>query len=283
MPGVGTDAYQVLQRLTLPEIGGEQGIVALFGRCLGQNQTGENSVQMADDPILVDSLDFEFPQASPVQLLQLQVDAGRWPEGRAFPPPQQVTNGGHVNFIVFLVSHHLLATIFFDGKAVHNRDFLARLVDVTGQILIVMAGGFKPHQNHLSGAVGDSRLDCLAELVKPGAEDVDLETGGDNLPQPVVKQHNMEIFANIYRDAQDLLRADAADQVGEGLSPPAAQVTPSVSFHECLLFVTLWVTWGRIGAGRKACASSIFRYGCQPHPSADGRYSSRSGGFVKVR
>ena len=35
----------------------------------------------------------------------------------------------------------------------------------------------------------------------------------------------MEIFANIYRDAQDLLRADAADQVGEGLSSPAAQVT----------------------------------------------------------
>jgi hypothetical protein len=91
----------------------------------------------------------------------------------------------------------------------------------------------------------------------------------------------MEIFANIYRDAQELLRAEAADQIVEGLSSLAALVTPSVSIHGCLPFVILWVTWGRIGAERKACAFSKFQCGCQSHPPA--AEDTLAGRFVKVR
>ena len=144
---------------------------------------------MADNPIFVDGLDFEFAETGAVQLLQLQVNARRRSEGRAFPPPQQVTNGGHVNLIILFVGHQLLAAVFFDRKTIHNGDLLTRLLNVTAKILIVMAGGFHAHQNHLSAVGGNGRLDRLAKLVKPGAEDVDLELGMHSPSRCAAAQH----------------------------------------------------------------------------------------------
>lgn len=176
----------------------------------------------------------------------------------------------------------MLPPIFLDCVAVYHSHVATAGLEMASQILVIMAGRFHAYQYDLSSGVANGCVDCLAQLFKPGAKNIHLETGRDDFAQPIMQQHNVEIFANIYRDAQNLFQADTAYPVSKGLASLAAQVRLLFLFHEYLLWGNLLMIRDGVDAGSEFCAPSVFSYECQPLPLFNWKYSIRYGDFVKV-
>ncbi len=118
----------MLHGLALPKVSGKHGLVSFFGRLTADDQTGKDAVQMANDLIFQHRAHFDFALADPVQMLQFQINTLHGLKGTAFTPAQQVTNGGHIDRVIFLAAHHLLGPILADGIAVNQGHRLGPLL-----------------------------------------------------------------------------------------------------------------------------------------------------------
>ena len=159
--------------------------------------------------------------------------------------------------------HHLLVSIFFDGKAVDQGHGMRSILQMSGQVLKVVTGRFHPSQNNLCLNTMAGFLDRLTQLLKSGLKHVDLKSRRDDLAQCVVQHHDVKVLMDVKGDAQYTLKGNAANLVGKGLAALAAQVGTFLSAHCSYLLLSRW--WcSKAGAECKCCASPVFRNRLRP-------------------
>ena len=270
---------QMLHGLTRPESGGKQGPVALFGLIGDDDQTWEDTVQVADDLVLQGGADLDLAESNTIQVLQLQIDPLGWSERGAFSPPQQVADGGGVDFVALFVVHHLLIPILLDSIAVDQCHRPRLSVQLSRQVLKVMTAGFHADQHHLRLRPVGGFINGLTQLVEAALKDVNLKRGDHDLPQRAVDHHRVKVLVNIQGDAQDTIQRHASNPVGECLSALSAQVSPSFSAHDWYL-LELGVPVGETKAGQHSSASPVFFNGLRTLTVTGRRYSIGGGGDV---
>jgi ribosomal protein S16 len=173
---------------------------------------------MSDDLVLEDAFDLGFSKTNPIKLLQLQVDTCGWSVERAFTATQQITDGGYVNLIGLFSPHELLLTVLLDREAIDEFHWLRAGKQVAGQVLEIVAGGFHTDQHYLGMSTGLGLIYRLTQLIEPALIDVNLKSWRHNLTQAIVDYGYMKVFADIQRDAQDLLRWNTSDEIGKSLT-----------------------------------------------------------------
>ena len=273
--GIQANANQVLQSPTGPEVGGEEGGIALLGTIVGDDQTRKDAVQMAQNLVLEHGLYLDLAQPYAIQVLELQVDSSGRPIGSAFSATQQVTDGGGVDLIAFLTMHHMLISVLADGIAVDQLDWLRSLEQMAGQVFKVMAGGLHTQQNQLRPGPQHRFINGLTQSVKASLQDIDLKEGCHNVAQGIMNHHDMEVLADIQGDAQDLLRRDTPNLVSERLSAFTPQVGTSFSAHGCylrLLKRLVRMPIGEVRTGPRDCASPAIDNGIRPRHMMGRRY-----------
>jgi len=261
--GIGTYANQMLHGLAFPKVGGEQGVIAFLGLVADDDQSWEDAVQMADDLVLQRGAHFDFAEAHPTQVLELQIDTGRWIEGGPLSSLQQVTNGCRVNVVILLVLHHVLVPVLLDGEAIDQRHRLGSFVQMTSQVLKVVTAGLHPSQDHPSSCPNDGLVDSTTQLLKPAPEDVDLKRGRHDLSQGVVDDDHVEVLMDVQGDAQDLIQRNTTNLVSKRLSSLTPQVSMPFPAHNWYL-LNMDVPVGESGTGQKPCASPISVNGLRP-------------------
>ncbi len=157
-------------------------------------QAGKDAVEMADDLILEHGAHLDFAQANAVQLLQLQVDAAWRIVGGALATAEQVADRSDIDRVGLLALHHLLVAVLHHGVAVQQRDRLATLQELPGEILKGVAGGFHPDQHQLRVDACNRYVNGLAprpaagagQLRKTTLKDVDIKRWRHNLAQRIM-------------------------------------------------------------------------------------------------
>jgi hypothetical protein len=265
----------VLQSLAAPEVGDEYRGVACPGGIIGDDQTGKDPIEVPQDLVLQHGAHFDLAQPDAIQVLELQVNAGRRSVEGSFPPAQQVTDGCGVDLIRLFTMHHLLIPVLADSKAVDQPDGLGALDQMARQILKVMACRLHADQNQLRLGLGRGSVDGLAQLIKTMLQEIDLASGCHDIPQGIVNHRDMKVLANVQGDAQDLIHRDTPDLVSEFFTPFTSQVGMSTLAHGwylLLLKLLLRMPTGVIRTGQRDGASPALVDGLRSRRMVGRRY-----------
>jgi len=234
---------------------------------------------VADDLVFQRRAHLDLAESSTMQVLQFQIDSTDRLEWRAFPSSQQVANSCCINLIALFVEHHLLLSILLDRVTINQLHWLRSLVQVTCQVLKVMATWLHSYQYHLGLRALAGLVYGLTQLLKSALKDVNLERGSHDFSQCVVHHYHVEVFVYIQGDAQNMLQCYASNLVGKDLSSLTPQVSTSFfSAHDWYLLLICVVPVTAAGTGLSFCASPVFLD--RLRPLLGRRYFSRNGGVV---
>jgi hypothetical protein len=175
----------------------------------------------------------------------------------------------------------LLLAILLDGETVDEGDGARPFEQMAGEIFEIVTGGFHADQDDLRMGLGCRLFDRLTQLLKSALVDVNLESRRHNLTQAVVDHHDMKVFADIQRDAQELFRGNSSNQRRKSLTAFTTQMDRTFRTHGLDLLVG-HVPSSEAQAGTNVDASLMVTNEMEPRRSLGQRYSIAQCGGVDI-